>query len=92
MNGYTKTYQMNKTVLITIFVARVFLALVAAWQVFGLLPVLTWFSAPSQIAVGMWLMLAIKLVILVVCLLTFFGLKRLASKLRERTQAQNVPA
>lgn len=92
MNGYTSTYRMNKTILITIFVVRVILALVAAWQVLGLLPVLTWVSAPSQIAVGMWLTLTIKLVTLVVCLLTFFGLKRLASKLRAQAQAKNVPA
>lgn len=81
-----------KVVLAAIFVVRVIVALVAVWQVVGLLPTLTWLAAPSQVTPGMWFIVALKVIILALCLLGFFGLKRVAAKLRGRTETQSAPA
>ena len=83
---------MSKLVLASLFVVRILAAVIAAWQVLGLLPVLAWLSAPSQITAGMWFILALKFTILVVCLVSFFGLKRVASKLRGRAVMRNASA
>lgn len=63
---------------------------VGAWQVLGLLPVLSWSSAPGQVAAGMWFMVGIKLFILAICLLVFFGLMRIATSLRTRIKEQSA--
>lgn len=83
---------MRKIALVFVLVVRVLSALAAAWQVVGLLPVLTWLSALGTVTVGMWFMFGIKVLILLVCLFAFFGLKRLASRLREHTSEPNATA
>jgi len=83
---------MRKIALVLILILRVVAALVAVWQVIGLLPVLTWFTAIDQVTPGIWVMAIIKVVILLVCILGFFGLKRLAKRLHPRKTEQSETA
>ncbi len=55
---------MREIVLVLILIIRVVAALVAVWQVIGLLPVLTWFTAINQVTPGMWVMVIIKIIIM----------------------------
>lgn len=81
-----------KAVLAVIYAARVVAALVGVWQVIGLLPVFTWLAAPAQVTPGMWFVVVLKLVILMFCVLVFYGLKRVAAKVRSRSEAQRAAA
>lgn len=84
---------------ILIWVVRIFFLLIAIWQILGLLPVLTWFSNPSGVPVGMWMAVATKLLIMFVCFGVFWGLGKLSKRLispgtssREIARAMNRSA
>lgn len=51
----------------TIRVLRVFVGLVAIWQVLGLLPVFTWLPNLHTVTVDMWMKVAIKSFVMVLC-------------------------
>lgn len=67
--------------LTTIRVLRVLIALVAAWQILGLLPVLTnWLPNLQNVTGGMWAVAFIKTLILLVCGGIYFWLGKIKSR------------
>ena len=68
--------------LTAIRVVRVFVGLVAAWQVLGLLPVLTtWLPNAHDVTGGMWAVALIKLLVMLVCGGIFFWLGRVKNRI-----------
>lgn len=67
--------------LIAIRVVRVLVGLVAAWQVLGLLPVLTtWLPNAHDVTGGMWAIALIKFLVMLVCAGIYFWLGRVKSR------------
>lgn len=64
--------------------------LIAIWQLVGFLPMFTWLDNVEAVTANMWAMVAIKSVILVVGLGLFFGLRSVASRLKQRESKQDV--
>ena len=56
---------------ILVTILQVFFVIVAIWQAIGLLPVLTWFNAPTEITGAMWVFLVIKVLILLLAFCLF---------------------
>ncbi len=68
--------------LIAIRVVRVFVGLVAAWQLLGLLPVLTtWLPNVHDVTGGMWAIALIKFLVMLVCGGIYFWLGRVKNRI-----------
>ena len=52
---------------------RGFFGFIAAWQVLGLLPVLSWLQDPASVNGNMMAMLVVKLLMMVLSVGAFFG-------------------
>lgn len=63
---------------------------VGAWQVLGLIPVLTWIKAPNQITAEMWVILIVKLIWLALCWGIFVGARWLKRKLMASAQGASA--
>jgi len=55
---------------------------VAAWQVIGLLPVLTWLGNPSAVTAGMMAMVVIKGLLLAICIAAAWGLRKAITRMK----------
>ena len=61
-----------------------FVVLIAAWQVLGLLPVLSWLQDLSAVNGHMMAILVLKLLVIVMSFGAFFGLRTLINKLHAK--------
>jgi hypothetical protein len=71
---------------------RGFFGFIAAWQVLGLLPVLSWLQDPASVNGNMMAMLVVKLLMMVLSVGAFFGLRALINKLHIKRHGIKHPS
>ena len=71
---------MKRVGIFLIWIVRIFFFLIAAWQVLGLLPMLSWLSNPSDVTVGMWIAVLVKVLIMLVGFVVFWGLGKVINR------------
>jgi hypothetical protein len=71
---------------------RGLLGLIAAWQVLGLLPVLSWLQDPAAVNGNMMAVLVVKLLVMSLSVGAFFGLRAVINKLHVKRHGIKHPA
>ena len=61
--------------MVILFGLRVIGGLIAIWQIFGLIPVLSWLKSIDSVTSGMWIAVLVKLIVLGIGIGLYLGLK-----------------
>lgn len=73
-------------------IVRGFFGMVAALQIFGLIPVLGWISSPDDITGNMMAILTIKFIVLMVAGAVFFGMRLLINSIYKKKHGSPHPS